>query len=115
MNTIKQLPGPVGYIVDKVFFCHTVLTIEDGRETRVDGYEKEMHLSFRRVAVEARLGCSVPSSFPMVSVNGELEIHYFAFELQGGLKGGRGDHSDEVRNGREPENGLGLRASGAIK
>jgi hypothetical protein len=77
--------------------------------------ERETDLSFGRVAVEARLSGSVPSSLPMVGIEGELEIHYFALELQGGLKGGGGDHSDEVRNGQEPGNGLGLRASGAIK
>jgi hypothetical protein len=72
---------------------------------------RERHLSLGGMAIETRLGCSIPPSLPMVVVDAELEIHEFAFELQGWLEGRGGDHGDEARNGRgQGIGGLRLRA-----
>jgi hypothetical protein len=106
LNTSLTRTFSVALFRDKVFGNESAGQKEKGGQT---------DLSLGSVAVETRLGCSVPSSLPMVCIEGELEIHNFALELQGGLKGGGGDHSDEARNGQKPGNGLGLRASGAIK
>lgn len=54
--------------------------------------KRQTHLSFGCVAVETRLSGAVSPSLAMVRVEGELEVHHFAFKVQGGrfIAGGRG-------------------------
>ena len=57
-----------------------------------DQKKETTHLSFGCVAVETRLSGAVSPSLAMVRVEGELEIHHFAFKVQRGrfIAGGRG-------------------------